>query len=722
MISWVLRRSLLGGLLPAACTLLGTTGVAAQDSIPFIRPRAQVGSIDFRFQSEQSFSTSELGGVIALKGRGSLYGVRQLIGKLPFIGDPATYRFDPVELQKDVVRLRRFYERSGFLDPDIDYRVEANSAGTLVDVTFLIHEGPAVALRELRIHLADSVGLPDSLGPEWKALQAEVAAGRGRRFGEAEEQALERQVTAWLRDRGYPRARARAERRVQTGERQVDVSLEVDPDGRYRLGTIAVDGDQSVTDRVVTRMLPFRSGDWYSASALRDGRTRLQQIDLFPQVVVDIDSAQTSDSILPVRVQIQEAHPRLALAELGYISEGAGFTGRVQWNHPNFTGGARSLTASIEAQSGAGAIGTEAERLLRGSLNLSQPYVFAPRFSLLVGPFAEYRDDLSDRSAAIGLSTTLLYRIAPLSSIALQYQFSARRIYEYRFGDVSAGISLSEFLVNQNPALIDSLGRNIDKSSLTLTGSFSRLDDLANPRRGWLLRPSAELTVPAAFTTVQFARLDLSASGFYPLGRKVVLASRISAGRLFPFGKSVPAPGESSIFSFIRLRDESMTAGGTNDVRGWSSRQLGPKFPQIEARIEGSDTIFSSDQYVPVGALARLSGSLELRLPAPGLPSAWGVHLFLDGGKVWTPDDRFVLALPVPQDTDFHFSTGAGVSYQTPVGAVRLSLGYKLNPSELDLRDSEEVLNAVVNGLPVSSVEPDWSRRLHLHLSLGLAL
>jgi outer membrane protein insertion porin family len=681
-----------------------------------------VGSVDFRFQSGQSFSTSEVGGVIATKGRGSLYRFRQLVGKLPFIGSPAPHRFDPVELQKDVVRLRRFYERSGFLEPDIDYRVEANSAGTLVDVTFLVHEGPAVVLRELRINLTDSVSLPDSLTSGWRALQAEVAAGRGKRFGDAEEQAAERQVTTWLRDQGYPQARARAQRRVQAGQRQVDVFLEVDPDNRYRLGTIAVEGNQSVQDPVVTRMLPFHPGDWYSASALRDGRTRLQQIDLFPQVVVDVDSAARSDSVLPVRVQIQEAHPRLSLAELGYISEGAGFTGRVQWNHPSFTGGARSLTASVEAQTGAGAIGTEAERLLRGSLNLAQPYVFAPRFSLLVGPFAEYRDDLSDKSAAIGLSTSLLYRIAPLSSIALQYQFSARRIYEYRFGDVSSGVSLAEFLVNQNPALIDSLGRNINKSTLTLTGSFGRVDDLANPHRGWLLRPAAEVTVPAAFTTVQFARLDLTGSGFYPLSQKVVLASRISAGRLFPFGKSVPASGEDPIFSFIRLRDESMTAGGTNDVRGWGSRQLGPKFPEVQATIEGSDTVFSSDQYVPVGALARLTGSLELRLPAPGLPSAWGVHIFLDAGRVWTPDDRFAQEPLVPEETAFHFSTGTGLSYQTPVGAVRLSLGYKLNPSALDVRDPDKVLNAVVNGLPVSSVEPDWSRRLHLHLSLGLAL
>ena len=484
-----------------------------------------------------------------------------------------------------------------------------------------------------------------------------------------------------------------------------------------------MEGNESVSDDIVLRQVPFRAGDWYSAAALGEGRTRIQQVDLFPQVQVGVDSSSLGDSNLPVRIEVQEARPRLALAEVGYISEGAGVTGRIQWNHPNFTGGARSLTASFEAQSGAGAIGTEAERLLRGSLNLTQPYIFAPRFSLVVGPFAEYRDDLSDRSAAIGLSTTLLYRLAPLSTVALQYQLSARRIYEYRFGDVSSGsIDLSEFLVDQIPGLIDSLGRNIDKSSLTLSGSFSHLDDITNPRRGWLLYPVAELTVPEPLTTVQFARLDLTASGFHPLGRNVVLAGRMSAGRLFPFGKSVPAPGEDARYEFIRLRDESMTAGGTNDVRGWGNRLLGPKFPDVDARVEGSDTVFSADGYVPIGALARVSGSLELRLPAPGLPSAWGTHLFLDGGKVWTPDERFTQAVSVPLENGVRFSTGAGISYLTPVGAVRLSLAYKLNPSTLDVRSADEVLDALLQDQPIESVEPDWSRRLHLHLSLGLAL
>jgi outer membrane protein insertion porin family len=718
-----IHRTHIGALLLTAWVNLLALPAAAQDSIPFIRPGAQLGSIDFRFESQQSFPTSDLGRVLGLKARGSLYGVRQVLGKLPFIGTPGSQRFDPIELQKDVVRLTRFYKRSGFTTPEIDYRVEANPAGTLVDVTFLIHEGPSLTLREIKTAMPPDVALPESLAADWRTLETELAEGRGRRFGDAEAATAERRVTTWFQDRGYPRAITEAGREILAGNNQVDVTLRVTPGTRRRLGSVTVAGNASVSDDVVLRQVPFRTGDWYSAAELGEGRTRIQQVDLFPQVQVGVDTSSLGDSILPVRIEVQESRPRLALAEVGYISEGAGVTGRVQWNHPNFTGGARSLTASFEAQSGAGAIGTEAERLLRGSLNLTQPYVFAPRFALIVGPFAEYRDDLSDESAAIGLSTTLLYRLAPLSTIALQYQLSARQIYEYRFGDVSSGsLDLSEFLVDQIPGLIDSLGRNINKSSLTLSGSFSHLDDIANPRRGWLLYPVAEVTVPEPLTTVEFARLDLTASVFHPLGQNVVLAGRISAGRLFPFGKSVPAPGEDARYEFIRLRDESMTAGGTNDVRGWGNRLLGPKFPDVEARVEGTDTVFSADRYVAIGALARVSGSLELRLPAPGMPRAWGTHLFLDAGKVWTPDERFTQAVSVPVETKVRFSTGVGLSYQTPVGAIRLSAGYKLNPSDLDLRSADEVLNALLQNQPVTSVEPDWSRRLHLHLSLGLAL
>jgi outer membrane protein assembly factor BamA len=79
--------------------------------------------------------------------------------------------------------------------------------------------------------------------------------------------------------------------------------------------------------------------------------------------------------------------------------------------------------------------------------------------------------------------------------------------------------------------------------------------------------------------------------------------------------------------------------------------------------------------------------------------------------------------LPIlPDSTDFRFSAGAGLSYQTPVGAVRFSIGYKLNPSDGDTRDAGEVFDSLRAGKPVTSVPSHWIDRLHLHFSLGLAL
>lgn len=699
---------------------------SAQDSLIIVRPGAQVGSVDFKFTGKHSFLASELNRQIELRGRGSFYGFRRLVGKLPFISEPASYPFDPIELQKDVVRLRRFYQQSGFVRPGVDYRVWTKSDGSLVDVDFVINEGPSVVLRNVAtVGPTGGPGpdIPDSLAVEWRALLADIASARDHRFGEAEGRAIEQQTVTWLRNRGYPDAAVRSSLAVDSVQNAADLTLRVDPGPRRRIGVITVDGNTSVSDQVVLREFSPRSGDWFSVNELAQGRSRIQQVALFRQVALDVPPESTTDSTVSVRIRVTEAHPRLTLAEIGYVSDGAGLTGRVQWTHPNFTGGARSLTASVEAGTGTGAIQSQSERFVRTSLTLTQPYVFTSGLLATFGPFAEYRDDYRDQSVALGLSAALVRRLGDLSSIALQYQFSGRHIFEYRGGEVSPGnISLLTLLSLQDPTLIDSLGTNEQLSTLGIFGTLGKVDNVVNPHEGFLFRPSARVTVPAGLNTSQFFRLDLAATRFQPLSRNVVLVGRASFGRLFPFGKSIPPPGGDPTFSFLHMRDQSMTAGGTDDVRGWGAGLLGPKVPNVQGTVVGNDTVLTADRWVPVGALARVTGSLELRFPAPGLSPNWGTHLFLEGGRVWTPDERFSVHPFLPDSTDFRFSAGAGLGYQTPVGAVRFSIGYKLNPSLADTRDAGEVLDSAKAGKPVTSVPSHWIDRLQLHFSLGLAL
>jgi outer membrane protein insertion porin family len=324
-----------------------------------------VGSVGFKFTGSQSFLASELTRQMELRGRGSFYGFRRLVGKLPFISAPGTTAFDPIELQKDAVRLRRFYQQSGFIHPEVDYRVRTKNNGNLVDIDFVINEGPSVSLRNLTtVGPTGGPGpeLPRSLDAEWRALQADIGAARERRFGAAEGQAVEQQIVAWLRNRGYPDAAVRSQLTIDSVQNVADFVVKVDPGPRRRIGIITVDGNTLVSDRVVLREFQPQSGDWLSADALGRGRSRIQQVALFRQVSLDVPPEAATDSTVAVRIRVTEAHPRLTLAEIGYVSDGAGLTGRVQWTHPNFTGGARSLTASVEGATGTGAIQGQGER------------------------------------------------------------------------------------------------------------------------------------------------------------------------------------------------------------------------------------------------------------------------------------------------------------------------------------------------------------------------
>ena len=126
-----------------------------------------------------------------------------------------------------------------------------------------------------------------------------------------------------------------------------------------------------------------------------------------------------------------------------------------------------------------------------------------------------------------------------------------------------------------------------------------------------------------------------------------------------------------------------------------------------------------AERYSPIGGLARVQTSAEVQLPLPGFDAKWQTFVFLDGARVWTPDDRFSLDAGELDQDRFYLGTGAGIGYETVVGAVQVALGYKLNPSALDQRNPDEVLQALQEGRPISTVPTDSRRRLQLHFSIG---
>ncbi|HEY7480965.1 MAG TPA: BamA/TamA family outer membrane protein [Gemmatimonadales bacterium] len=711
------------GTLPAialalvAC--LQATPLTGQDALTGVGPGTQVRKIEFRFRGEHSVEEGDLRPHIALTARGGMVGIRRALSFIPFIPDVGDHPFRPVELQRDVVRLRNLYTRSGYLDAKVDYDVRYEAKDDLVDVAFVIEEGPPLQLRTVRFIGPDSappVVAPEIVG-EWGRFMTLEQETHGR-FGEGERRGIADRTTRWLRNEGYPFAAVEADALVDTAAYRADVVVRVHPGLRARIREFAVSGNETVPAGQFTRQLPLKPGDWYNAAELEEGRVQITQLPIVRLALISVPRESADDSSVVVRVGLTENPPRLVRGEAGLVSSG-GLTSQVEWTHRSFLGGARTFTVSATAQTGLAALETPAEQRYRLAVQVFQPYVGTRRLSAGGGPFIEYRDDLRDRSQAVGFEGTMVYATSPLRSLSLGYILSHREILDYGFGDDLEPIDYLPLLGLADSASVGSLGTTINRSALTLDGSWGVLDEFANPRKGYVIRPRVSVTLPG-FNTSEYLLLDLGATGFLPLTNRIGFNLRASAGRIYPFGRSVRLTGSESPFvSLLRLRDVTFSLGGTRDVRGWGNQLLGPKLPEVKFRVEnGVETAFA-ERYTPVGGLARVQTGVEMQLPLPGFDEKWQTFVFLEGGSVWTPDSRFALDAGVLDQDNFFVGTGAGIGYETVVGAVQVALGYKLNPSELDQRDPNDVLQALEAGRPISSVPTNSRRRLQLHFSIG---
>jgi outer membrane protein insertion porin family/translocation and assembly module TamA len=182
--------------------------------------------------------------------------------------------------------------------------------------------------------------------------------------------------------------------------------------------------------------------------------------------------------------------------------------------------------------------------------------------------------------------------------------------------------------------------------------------------------------------------------GYIPIpANRLVLAARAKIGLLFPFNYSetlvsnvetgLPPPGTSRA---DWVRDVQVTflrglfSGGPSSNRGYALREIGPHgvVPfynpgQTNAEIAtscalDSPTFSDASCDLPLGGLTQWEASLELRYPISG-PLLGAV--FADAADVSPERVDFRLNRP-------HLSVGLGVRYDTPVGPIRLDIGYRL--------------------------------------------
>jgi outer membrane protein assembly factor BamA len=716
-------RPLIAGVMAAIC--LAQTAMARA---PKLASDARVSSVEYHFIGPHVLGEADFSPMIATSGPGGLDHLQAATSWIPFVPDPHPHPFSAVVLQQDLERLRRQLRRKGFPEGQADYDVSVEHNRRDVRVTFTISEGEPTRVHSMTLldgSAPDAGALPDSVAAvcdkEWRRLVKKMT---GERLSDDLAEEARKGLGAALGDGGYPSAQLSLFTAADSAANGVDLTWRVAAGMRTRIGDIRVEGVKSVPEPLVVRQLGLEPGEWYSRRAIEQSRLQLQSVALFQRSDLVLAPPTSPDSGALIRALIQESRARLTNLELGYVTDGAGVTTQARWTHPNFTGGARSFDAIGLIQTGWGATNGEQDKLLRATLTLTQPYVASPRLSLNAGPSVERRDGRIDQSVSASLTGTLVYRFNALQSAALRYDYTYRKLNELHIpGLLTAAIDTLHGVAGLSDAIIDSLKTPDRIPQFIFFTSLGHLDDIARPRHGLVFKPNLSVTLPPGWGTVNFGKVDAQLTLFSPIpGRANALMLRGSAGAVWPFGVSVPGPGLGPVIEWYRLRDQVLKAGGATDVRGYASELLGPKYPVLETSVNGTDTVLSSSRYSPIGGLRRVTASAELRLAMPRFGPSIFAHLFADAGRVWTTDDRYRFSNLVTSadETRMFYTTGGGVGYYTPVGAIRFDFGYKLNPSVFDLRSPSDVLRALFAGKPATSAPVQNQRRYAFHLSLGL--
>jgi outer membrane protein assembly factor BamA len=177
--------------------------------------------------------------------------------------------------------------------------------------------------------------------------------------------------------------------------------------------------------------------------------------------------------------------------------------------------------------------------------------------------------------------------------------------------------------------------------------TWNTADNLLSPTQGTTLSLAVDQAGAVWGGRYQFYRVTGEAKKYWPIGWETIFASRLKLGFANAIGSESGLP-----------LSERFYAGGQSSVRGYGRRRVGPL----------------STANDPLGGLSLLEGSLEARRPLWG---ALGGALFVDFGQV------SLRAFDVPAD-NLKFAAGLGLSYQTPVGPLRVDIGVPFSPPRGD--------------------------------------
>ncbi|MFK7963731.1 MAG: outer membrane protein assembly factor BamA [Burkholderiaceae bacterium] len=552
------------------------------------------------------------------------------------------------KLAGDLEVIRSFYLDRGYLDFEIQStQVSITPDKQDVHITVVVKEG-----KPFEVQSFEFVG--NMLGREEEFTQL-LSLEPGQTFSGTELNESRRRIVERLGELGFAFANVNAQPDLNREDQKVKFTVLIDPGRRVYVRRINISGNTQTRDVVVRRELRQFENAWYDADKIRLSRERLGRLGYFTDVRVDTIPVPGVPDQVDLEVKVTETATGNILFGVGTSSSEAVILS-ASINQRNFLGSGKSLALDVNT--------SQISRKI--SLTYVDPYFtrdgVSRTFQFYSRLFNANELELGNyqwRSNGLGLTFGVPYTEIDRVSFGLAVENntldltvggddpSPNRFIDYAFGTPLANQDPNS---NEIQRADDGVGRSSTALLAKLGWKRDTRDNIFTPTRGRLHEAALEGTLPVG--ELRYYKLTYNQQYFYPINKDYTLALNADLGYAESLGGRQFPPFEN------------FYAGGIGSVRGFRSSSLGP----------GRDPVDN----VALGGQTRVVGSAELILPIAGTGNdrTFRWFVFLDGGNVF-PAGQF-------DASDFRYSTGLGLTWISPIGPMKFSLGYPLNDKPED--------------------------------------
>ena len=600
----------------------------------------------------------------------------------PIVRLKAGEPFVQAQVDAAVAGIRGLYRARGF-----------TRAMVMPSVVGLPATGSAAGDRQVRVTLAVAEGARTIVGAvdltgnmvlTTAQLLMGAATAPGKSYSEVDVASDRDRIELEYRNRGYESVVVEPRVMLADGDTRADVLFAITEGPQVIVDHVIIVGNRRTSTATIQRELTLSSGEPLGYSARIESQQRLTALGLFRRVNIT-ELTHESESRRDVLVQVEEAPPTS-------IAYGGGLEGgtRLRPTGPNGTAeehfelsprGSFEITRSnlwgknrsIDLFARAGLIARDiavAEAGLPDVAPATESGYGFNEYRLL----ATYREPKVFNTPADILLTGILdqairssfnYRtrevraevgghLTPRVSVAGRYSFEHTTLFDQRFTP------------DEEP-LIDRVFPQVRLSTFSNALIRDTRDDLLDPSRGLFLALNSDISARAIGSEVGFVKTFGQAFQYFrlPLRRRIILATAERIGLAHGFPRLVTTVDETGATVTQKVQDlpasERFFAGGDTTVRGFSLDRLGT-----------AETVDPQTGF-PKGGNGEVVLNAELRIDTV---KGFTAVTFVDAGNIFLNASDLSF-------TNLRPAAGFGVHYRSPIGPLRVELGFNLAPREL---------------------------------------